>query len=65
MTIIIIVVIMITMIIAMTAVGLHLNETFYDQYPTIRSVFENSQSLMNCKLFVSYRTAVFELALVF
>ena len=56
---------MIIMIIAMTAVGLHLNETFYDQYPTIRSVFENSQSLMNCKLFVSYRTAVFELALVF
>ena len=44
----------------MAAVELHVNSTYYAQYPALKSVYEKRQSARGGKLFSSYRT-VFQL----
>ena len=45
----------------MVSVQLHVNATYYSEYPALKSVYEKIQSVMDGKLLSSYR-AVFELA---
>ena len=45
----------------MAAVELHVNATYYAQHPALKSVYWISQSVIDGKLFSSYRT-VFGLA---
>ena len=45
----------------MAATELHVNATYYAQHPTLKSVYEKSQSVIVGKLFATYRL-VFEQA---
>ena len=45
----------------MEAVELHINAAYYAQHPALKSVYVTSQSVIDGKLFFSYRT-VFKLA---